>query len=93
MEQKKMTFTEAIKTLRAFDPNDSIFRWARPDSWKGMGIAITLDVFSGDDKKLHYTGVILCVPHSRGGANFIPTVKEVLDNWEIVDSNTVLKGK
>lgn len=54
--------------------------WARPLWWRGSGLA--LNVF--------FTNRVSVVPSLCGGAQWHVAVRDLMDDWELVDPNTVL---
>lgn len=54
--------------------------WFRPVSWIGTGQALTI----------HERHRIAVVPSPTGGRTWYANVEDLLDEWEVVDPNTVL---
>jgi hypothetical protein len=76
-----MKLHEAIEALMLPD-ND--YKWIRPVSWQGGMQAFCLSCDKTDT---------LCVPGNGGGRSYMSSSTFVLmDDWEIVDPDVVLRG-
>lgn len=61
-------------------PKTSPEKWARPITWRRTGQALL--VLPG--------GAIVIVPSSRGRDVWIPTVRDLASDWEVLDPELVL---
>lgn len=70
-----MKVHEAIEALKA-DPS----KWARPLWWRGDGIGIAI---------YSHTRVAV-VPSATGGAHWHVSVRDLTDDWEVVEPDVIL---
>ena len=73
-----MTVKDAIHKLQGSDEHN----WIRPISWRGSGNGISIK-----------DGSLYVVPSSRGGWPWIPSIGDLVEDWEIVDPDEVLKER
>lgn len=69
-----MNIRDAINAIR--DGN----KWARPSHWRGSGEAITA----------YCEHRLAVVPSATGGKAWHPSVKDVTDDWDVLEPDEVL---
>jgi hypothetical protein len=75
-----MRIDEAIRTL--VHDIGPVWQWARPISWTGSGMAIAIR-----DQHLEI------VPNAGRTIPFAPHSQDILEVWQVVDSDIVLKER